>query len=47
MKRIKAFLTGVIEFRSDITTHYNDDLIEYYDKGRDLMHRLTFRKFDS
>ncbi len=46
MKNIKAFILGVIEFRNDVTTSVGDDLIEVYDRGRDLAHRLTFRKFD-
>lgn len=46
MKKVKAFLMGIIEFRLDVTTHFDDSLIEYYDKGRDLMHWVTFRKFD-
>lgn len=47
MKRFCAFFIGMREFRSDVTTHYNDfDLLEINDKGRDLAHRLTFRYYD-
>lgn len=43
---IKAFCLGMIEFRSTVTTHFDGDLIETYDRGRDLAHRLTFRRFE-
>jgi len=43
---IKAFIRGVIEFRSDLTTHYDYPLIESYDLGREWAHRLTFRIWD-
>jgi len=46
MKNIKAFILGVIEFRSHMTTSVSNDLIEVYDRGRELAHRLTFRKFE-
>jgi hypothetical protein len=47
MKKIKAFVLGMIEFRSSFTTNYNDqDLLSFYDKGRNLMHRLTLRIYD-
>lgn len=45
-KTIYAFLLGMFEFRSDWTTHFDGDLIETYDSGRDWAHRLTFRYFD-
>lgn len=45
-KRIKAFVLGVREFRSDFTTSYDYPLIEWYDFGRELAHRVTFRRFD-
>ena len=43
--KIKFFLLGVIEFRSSFTTNAGE-LIEYYDTGRELAHKLTFRKFE-
>jgi hypothetical protein len=46
MKKLRAFILGMIEFRSDFTTHFGGDLIETYDAGRDLSHRLTLRFFD-
>lgn len=42
-----AFINGMREFRSMWTTSYDDyDLMETYDRGRELAHRLTFRKFE-
>jgi hypothetical protein len=47
MKRIRAFLTGMREFRSAVTTHYDDyELLLSYDWGREIAHRVTFRRFD-
>lgn len=46
MKRTFVFLLGMWEFRTDCTTNPGDDLIETYDKGRELAHRLTFRRWD-
>ena len=45
-RKIIAFIFGVIEFRSDITSSFDYDLIETYDWGRELMHRLTFRRWE-
>ena len=48
MKKIKAFLQGVCEFRLSFTTHYDDyTLVTAYDSGRELAHKLTLRKFDN
>lgn len=47
MTRIRAFLLGMIEFRSMWTTGYDDQsLMETYDWGREWAHRLTFRRFE-
>lgn len=47
MKKFLAFLNGMKEFRLSLTTHYDDlNLLEAYDTGRDLAHRLTFRRYD-
>ena len=47
MTTIAAFINGMIEFRLTCTTHYDDiALLEAYDSGRELAHRLTFRHFD-
>lgn len=47
MKKIHAFLLGVLEFRSDFTTHFSNwDAMCSYDWGREWAHRLTFRRFE-
>lgn len=47
VEHIKAFLWGVHEFRSNVTRGYDDlNLMESYDLGRELAHKLTFRMFD-
>lgn len=46
MKTIHAFLLGIREFRSQVTTSFDSPLIEAYDTGRDLAHRLTLRVFE-
>ncbi len=45
MKLIRAFLLGMYEFRSAITTNCGDQ-DETYDWGREWAHRLTFRHFE-
>lgn len=48
MKKVKAFLQGMWEFRLSFTTHYDDyALVTAYDQGRELAHKLTLRKFDN
>ena len=44
--KIKAFLLGMKEFRQNSTTNFDDHLMESYDWGREIAHRLTFRKFE-
>lgn len=46
MRTIWAFLLGVFEFRQDFTTHIGPDLDEAYDRGREMAHRLTLRRFE-
>ena len=47
MKKIKAFLLGIAEFRLAFTTYYDDlDLAYAYDWGRELAHKITFRRFE-
>lgn len=46
IKRIRAYLLGMLEFRSDFTTSFDGDLIETYDAGRDMAHRLTLRRYE-
>jgi hypothetical protein len=47
IKAFKAFINGILEFRLSITTSYDDPLINYYDLGREIMHRITFRKLEN
>ena len=55
MNRLRAFLLGMYEFRNSLTwADPNRDaesgmtaLDEAYDRGRDLAHALTFRRYDS
>lgn len=44
--KIKAFFLGIKEFRSQMTTHYDYPVILWYDGGREIAHRITFRKFE-
>lgn len=47
MTNIHAFLLGVREFRSSLTTSFDDyDLMLAYDHGREWAHRLTLRRWD-
>ena len=47
MNTLKAFYLGIVEFRSSWTTHFFDySLQESYNLGRELAHRLTFRRFE-
>lgn len=46
MKNLFAFLLGIWEFRSDCTTHQDEKTENFYDWGREIAHRITFRKFD-
>lgn len=41
-----AFIHGVREFRSHWTTPYDGSELDAYDRGRELMHRITRRKYD-
>lgn len=38
---------GIKEFRSEWTKHYEEPEINSYDAGRELAHKLTFRKFET
>lgn len=44
--KIKTYLLGMKEFRLNYTNNPGEDLIETYDAGRDMAHRLTLRKWD-
>jgi hypothetical protein len=47
MNTLRAFALGMREFRLSATTHYDDRaLLETYDRGRDMAHRLTFRRYE-
>jgi len=46
ISKISAYLRGMVEFRTGFAMHYNWELLHYYDMGRDLMHKLTLRKFE-
>lgn len=46
LARARAVVLGIREFRSDWTTSYDPPLIEWYDFGREMAHRATFRVFD-
>lgn len=51
MKRLVAFVWGVIEFRSLITSSFGplDEYTaqdEWYDRGREFAHRITLRRYE-
>lgn len=46
MKKLQAFLLGIREFRSDVTTNLDSAYGHNYDKGRDFAHQITMRKWD-
>ena len=46
MKKIRAFILGMREFRTNFTTNPGESLMETYDRGRDMAHRLTMRRWD-
>lgn len=47
MKKLKAFLMGMVEFRSSFTMYYTSyDLKRVYDHGREFMHRVTLRRYE-
>jgi hypothetical protein len=43
---IRAFLQGAFEFRHCFTSRLEYPLDEAYDWGREIAHRLTFRRFE-
>ena len=47
LQHIKAFMLGVAEFRSCLTTHFDDPLIRSYDWGREIAHRITLRRYET
>ena len=46
MTRLSAFLRGMAEFRSLVTSNPGADRIDAYDRGRDLAHRLALRRLE-
>ena len=51
MNRLRAFVLGLREFRRDLTTSFAGMPGEYalydaYDRGRDLAHKVTLRRWD-
>ena len=46
MRTIKAFINGMREFKLSCTTHYDGRLLQAYDWGRELAHRVTLRRYD-
>lgn len=46
LKKIHAFILGVVEFRSTFTTYFDFRLIGAYDAGREFAHAITLRKFE-
>jgi hypothetical protein len=47
MKKLKAFVIGMVEFRSDFTMYYTSyELKMAYDRGREFAHKITLRKFE-
>lgn len=45
-QKLQAYILGLLEFRSNVTTDVGPDLIEIYDAGRDKAHELTDRIYD-
>lgn len=51
MSKLHALMLGMREFRQSFTTSFVGQPNEHalyaaYDQGRDLAHRLTFRRFE-
>lgn len=44
---MKAFILGVCEFKSSVTTNFTRKKLAYYEAGRELAHILTLRVFDN
>lgn len=40
-EKVKAFVMGVREYQTDLTTHYDDDsLLNAYDTGRNIAKKV-------
>lgn len=46
LRTLRAFLLGMWEFRRMVTSHFDGALMERYDRGREMAHRLTLRRFE-
>ena len=46
-RHTRAAFYGLVEFRSDLTRHFDYPAIETYDKWRDRAHQLTLRHYDN
>jgi hypothetical protein len=44
IKKIKALILGMREFRQSFTTHLEDDY--WYECGREFAHVVTLRRFE-
>jgi hypothetical protein len=45
INKILAFIIGMKEYELDITTSFNEPLINYYDFGRNLGEKLHRKEF--
>lgn len=46
IKHIRAFMLGIVEFRSAFTTNMGFTLERSYDRGRHLAHVVTMRRYE-
>ena len=46
-RHLAAAWLGLVEFRSDLTTHFDYPAILTYDRWRDRAHQLTLRHYDN
>jgi hypothetical protein len=47
MRKIKAFVIGMWEFRDSFTMYYTSyELTRAYDAGREFAHKITLRRFE-
>lgn len=47
MRRLRAFIRGMIEWRQSFTTYYRDWRTAHaYDLGRDFRHAINFRRYE-
>lgn len=47
ISKLRAFILGAVEFRLTCTMcYFNPKLALSYERGREFMHRITFRRFE-